>query len=141
MITGSGIMTIFFYKGLARNPKIGNTPVWILPNIWRQGKVMDTKFSAGVPNRMILNAATFQGYSSYCFWVIKRKPTGVGGVKLPPTTLPPPTHTPRLGLRTVVVTKLLASGILFWTSLIFLFTTVVVTKSMVSGIILSTSLL
>ena len=54
---------------------------------------------------------------------------------------PPHTHTPRLGLRTVVVTKLLASGILFWTSLIFLFTTVVVTKSMVSGIILSTSLL
>ena len=27
IITGSGIMTIFFYKGLTRNPKIGNTLV------------------------------------------------------------------------------------------------------------------
>ena len=24
---GSGVITIFFYKGLARNPEIGNTPV------------------------------------------------------------------------------------------------------------------
>ena len=42
---------------------------------------------------MLLNAAKFQGYSFYRFWVIKGKPTGVGGVKLPP---PPPQ--PRLGL-------------------------------------------
>ena len=28
IITRSGIMTIFFYKGLTRNPEIGNTPVW-----------------------------------------------------------------------------------------------------------------
>ena len=27
-IIGSGIMTIFFYKGLTRNPEIENTPVW-----------------------------------------------------------------------------------------------------------------
>ena len=27
IITGSGIMTIFFYKGLTRNPEIGNTHV------------------------------------------------------------------------------------------------------------------
>ena len=27
IITGSGLMTIFFHKGLTRNPKIGNTPV------------------------------------------------------------------------------------------------------------------
>ena len=44
IITGSGIMTIFFYKGLTRNPEIGNTAVWVLPNIWRLGRVMDTKF-------------------------------------------------------------------------------------------------
>ena len=30
-------MTIFSYKGLTRNPEIENTPVWILPNIWRLG--------------------------------------------------------------------------------------------------------
>ena len=36
-ITGSRIMTILFYKGLTRNPEIRNTPVWLLPNIWRRG--------------------------------------------------------------------------------------------------------
>ena len=74
--TGSGIMTILFYKGLIRNPEIGNTPVWVLPNIWRLGRVMDTKFGTNVSNRMLLNAAKFQGYSFYRFWVIKGKPTG-----------------------------------------------------------------
>ena len=80
IITGSGIMTIFFYKGLARNREIGNTPVWDLRNIWRLGRVMDTKFGTIVSNRMLLNAVKFQGYSFYRFWVINWKPTG-GGVK------------------------------------------------------------
>ena len=82
IITGSGVMTISFYKGLTRNPEIGNTPVWVLPNIWRLGRVMDTKFGTNVSNRMLLNAAKCQGYSFYRFWVIKGKPRGVGrGVK------------------------------------------------------------
>ena len=89
IITGSGIMTIFFYKGLTRNPEIGNTPVWVLPNIWRLGQVMDTKFGTNVSNRMLLNAAKCQGYSFYRFWVIKGKPTGGSKITLPP---------PRLGL-------------------------------------------
>ena len=75
IITGSGIMAIFFCKRLTRNPEIGNTPVWILPNIWRLGRVMDTKFGTNGTNKMLLNAAKFQGYSFYCFWVIKGKPT------------------------------------------------------------------
>ena len=79
IITGSGIMTIFFYKGLTRNPEIGNTPVWVLPNIWRLGRVRDTKFGTNVSNKMLLNAAKCQGYSFYRFWVIKRKPTGWRG--------------------------------------------------------------
>ena len=83
--TGSGITTIFFYKGLTGNPEIGNTPVCVLPNIWRLGQVMDTKFGTNVSNKMLQKAAEFQGYSSHRFWVIKGKPTG--GV-------PPP----RLGL-------------------------------------------
>ena len=66
---------------MARNPEIGNTPVWILPNIWRLGRVMDTKFGTNGTNKMLLNAAKFQGYSFYCFWVIKGKPTV--RVKLP----------------------------------------------------------
>ena len=39
---------------------------------------------------MLLNAAKCQSYSFYCFWVIKEKPTGRGGVKglkLPPNQI------------------------------------------------------
>ena len=60
IITGSGVMTIFFCKGLTRNPKIGNTPVWVLPNIRRLGGVWDTKFGKSVSNEMLLNAAKYQ---------------------------------------------------------------------------------
>ena len=31
IITGSGVMTIFFYEGLARNPEIGNIPSEFCP--------------------------------------------------------------------------------------------------------------
>ena len=34
IMTGSGVMTIFVCKGLTRNPKTGNTPIWVLPNTW-----------------------------------------------------------------------------------------------------------
>ena len=37
IITGSGIMTISFYKRLPRNPEIESTPVWVFPNIWKAG--------------------------------------------------------------------------------------------------------
>ena len=53
---------------------------------------------------MLLNAAKCQGYNFDHFWVIKGKPTGVGGGKItpPPPHLNPTTpHTPyplRLGL-------------------------------------------
>ena len=93
IITGSGVMTIFFYKGLTRNPGIGNTPVWNLPKIWRKGRVSDTKFGTNISYKMLLNASKYQDYSFYRFWVIKGKPTwGGGGENYPP-------HTSRLGLR------------------------------------------
>ena len=69
-------MTIFFYKGLTRNPVIENTRVWVLHNIWRLGRVSDTKFGKNVSNKVLLIAAKFQGYISYPFWDIKKKPTG-----------------------------------------------------------------
>ena len=97
IITGSGIMTIFFYKGLTRNLDIGNTPVWVFPNNWRLGLVKDTKFGTNISNRILLNAAKFQGYNGYRFWVIKRKPTG--GVKLSP---PPPPSQIRVNLWTPI---------------------------------------
>ena len=66
----------FFSKGLTRNLEIGNIPVWVLPNIWRLGRVTDTKFDTSVSNRMLLKAAKFQGYSFYRSCIIKGKPTG-----------------------------------------------------------------
>ena len=76
IISGSRIMTTFFYKGLTRNPEVRNTPVWVLPNIWRLVQFRNTKFGANVSNRMLLNARNFQ--------VIKGKSTGAGGVKIRP---------------------------------------------------------
>ena len=39
IIASSGVMTIFFYKGLTRNPEIGNNLVWILPISGDWGKL------------------------------------------------------------------------------------------------------
>ena len=80
---GSGVMTIFFYQGLTRNPEIRNTHIWVLPNIWRLGRVRDTKFGTNVSNKRLQNPTICRGYSFHCFWVIKGKPTG-GGIILPP---------------------------------------------------------
>ena len=88
--TGSGVMTISFYKGLTRNPEMGNTPVWVLLNIFRLGRARNTKFGTNFSYQMLLNAAKCQGYSFNRFWVIKGKPTGGRGVKFTPP--------PRLGL-------------------------------------------
>ena len=78
VITGSGVKTISFCKGLTRNPEIGNTPIWVLPNIWRLGRVRNTKFCTNVSNKMLLNAAKCYCYSFYYFWVFKGIPTGWG---------------------------------------------------------------
>ena len=74
IITGSGVLTIFFYKGLTRNLEIGNTLVRVFPISGDWG-VWDTKFATNVSNEMLLNAAKYLGYSFYRFWVIKGKPT------------------------------------------------------------------
>ena len=94
IITFYGVTTISFYKGLARNPEIGNTPVSALSNIWRLGKVRNTKFGTNVSNKMLLNTAKFQDYSFYHFWVTKETP--------------PPFPQPWLGLKYVVKITLLS---------------------------------
>ena len=58
-------------------PEIANTPIWVLPNIWRLRRVRDTKFGTNVSNGMLLNAGKCQDYSLYCYWVISGKPAGV----------------------------------------------------------------
>ena len=65
--TGSEVMTVYFCKRLTRNLEIGNTPVWVLPYIWRLWWVRDTKFSTDIPNKTLLNALKCQGYSFYRF--------------------------------------------------------------------------
>ena len=59
-LTGSGVLTISFYKRLTGNPETGNTTVWVLPNIWEVGRARDTKFGADIYNER-------QGYSFYRF--------------------------------------------------------------------------
>ena len=67
IITGSEVMTFSFYKGLTRNLEIRNTPVWVLSNIWKLGKVKNTKFGRNISNEILLNAAKCQGCTFYCF--------------------------------------------------------------------------
>ena len=85
IITGFGIVTIFFLKRLNRSLEIGNTPVWVSSNIWRLEQFINTKFGTNVSNKMLLNATKLDGDRFYRFWVIKGKTTG-RGVKLPPPT-------------------------------------------------------
>ena len=54
IITGSGVMIIYFYKGLTRNLEI---PVWALPKFWKLGRVRDTKIARHAFNGMLLYAA------------------------------------------------------------------------------------
>ena len=79
IITGSGVMTIFFYKRLTRNPEIGNTPVWVLLNIWRLGKSRDTKFGTNVFNGMLPIASKFQDYSFYFSELLRENQQEDGG--------------------------------------------------------------
>ena len=60
-----------FYKGLNRNPEIWDTPVWVLPNIWRVGRVRNATFGTNVSNMMLPNVWKYKGYSFYRFWIIK----------------------------------------------------------------------
>ena len=53
------------FLGLTRNPEIGNTLVYVLPNIWRLGQVRVTKFGTNLSNKMSLNAAKCKGYIAF----------------------------------------------------------------------------
>ena len=78
-------MTIFFHKGLIRNPEIGNTPVGVSLNIWRLGRV-------GIPNLARMSLIKCYGMlhknaSVTAFTVCELfRENQQEGVKLPPLT-------------------------------------------------------
>ena len=82
IMTSSGAMIIFIYKGLTRNLEIGNPLVWVsFAQYLELGRVRDTKFGTNVSNvnKMLPNAAKYQGSSYYHFWFIILKPKRWGG--------------------------------------------------------------
>ena len=60
-------MTVLFYKRLTRNSEIGNIHVWVLPNIWRLGRVRDANFGINISHEMLLNVTKCQGCRFYHF--------------------------------------------------------------------------
>ena len=62
LVTGPSFMSILplvlelCYKGLTRSLEIGNTPVWVLPNIWRLERLRDTNSGTNVSNEILPNA-------------------------------------------------------------------------------------
>ena len=97
IIIGSWVMTILILWGINKKSKSQVAPVLVLLNIWRLGRVRDTKFGTNVSNKMLLNAAKRQGYSLYYFWVSKENQEG-DKIK----------HPPRLGLKIVKNDKVLS---------------------------------
>ena len=81
MPISSLVLELWQFSFIRDWPDIQNLeyPHLILPNIWRLGRIRDTKFGTNISNNMLLNAAKCQCYSMYRFWVIKGKPTGGRG--------------------------------------------------------------
>lgn len=91
IVIGSGVIRICFYKGLTKNPEIGYTPASVFPDIWRLVQIMNTKFGAKVLNKMLVNAANYQGYRFYRLLLLRgNQQARRGGRQIIPS--------PRLGL-------------------------------------------
>ena len=91
-ITGSGVMTITFYKGLTRNPEIRNTPVWVLLNIWRLWQERDTKFGKNVCYKILMNAAKCQCLNFTVSVLLRENQLGGGAEFNPLSPLHPHTQ-------------------------------------------------
>ena len=85
--TGSGVMTISFYKRLTRIPEIGNTAVWVLPIIWRRGRVRNFKSGKNVYNKIYWMLQNSRVTVFTISGLLRVTPHGRGGGKI---TLPRP---------------------------------------------------
>ena len=81
IMTGSGFMTISFYKGLTRYLEIRNTSVWVLHNIWRLGRVRSSNLAQKALTKCYWMLRNTRVTAFTGFWVIKGKLTE--GIKLP----------------------------------------------------------
>ena len=69
LVTGPSLMPIsslvLKLRQFCLNLSLNLILVWILSDIWRLERVMDTKFCTNVSNKMLLNAAKYQCYSVF----------------------------------------------------------------------------
>ena len=88
IITGSGVMTTFFIRDWPeiRKSKIPPSKFCSISGGWDELEIPN--FAQNVSKEMLVKTEKCQGYSFYCFWVVKGKPTG----RINPS--------PRLGLKT-----------------------------------------
>ena len=65
-ITGPGVIPIYFYKGLTRNPEMEYLN---LCNIWRLGRVRVTKFGKNVSDKKLLNVSQIR-VKTWRLWLL-----------------------------------------------------------------------
>ena len=78
------VLIIFVYKGLTSNLEVRNNFVWVLSNIWRLGRIRDTKFG-----RMFLMKSYWILQIAWitAFTISQLLKENQQGVKLPPTLI------------------------------------------------------
>ena len=88
MSISSLVLELWQFSFIRDWPEIGNSPVWVLPNIWRLGRVRNTKFGTKISNKILLNAAKCQGCSFTVSELFKENQQGMG--KITPCHSTPP---------------------------------------------------
>ena len=66
-------------------PQIGDTPVWILPNVWRLGQVRDTKFITDVSNKKVNKCCKMSRLQILLFLSYYEKTSKWSKISPPPT--------------------------------------------------------
>ena len=80
--SSSGVLTIFFYKGLTRNPEITSKPVWDLFKVFNLEQVRTTKCDTYVSNQCYWKLENARVTVSTVSVILKKN---YKGIKLPPS--------------------------------------------------------